>query len=150
MSKLPHTISGTSHIDKRGRLLFFNNFDMTSVKRFYLISSHKSLVTRHQSVRTWQGHKIEEKYFFVSQGAFCVGLVKIDDWQNPSEDLPVEQYRLDADSLKILHIPAGYANGIKVLRTNSQMIVFSTLSLDESKKDDHRFSPSLWLDWDKD
>jgi dTDP-4-dehydrorhamnose 3,5-epimerase-like enzyme len=156
MSKLPYIITGGSHTDSRGRLLFFNDFDMSDIKRFYQITSHQSQITNHQSpvtnhqtVRAWQGHKIEEKYFYVSRGKFLICLVKIDDWRNPSRDLPVTKYILKAASPQILHVPAGFANGIKALESDSILIVFSNLSLNESQKDDYRFDANLWFDWNK-
>ena len=44
-------------------------------------------------------------------------------------------------------IPLGYANGIKALETNSKLIVFSSQTLENAKKDDYRFEKNLWFDW---
>ena len=56
--------------NRSGEITFFNDFDLTDIKRFYVISNHNSPVTNHNQVRAWQGHKVEQKYFFNVKGAF--------------------------------------------------------------------------------
>ncbi len=57
---VPLSIKGGRHIDERGTLTFFNNFDMSPVKRFYVIDHPDTTI-----VRAWQGHKVEQKWFYV-------------------------------------------------------------------------------------
>ena len=146
MHSKPHIISGGSHKDNRGELIYFNDFDMSAIKRFYQITNHQSPVINDQ-IRAWQGHKIEEKYFHVNQGIFLIAVVKIDNWNNPSEDLKTEKFILTSKEPQILHIPAGYANGIKAIDENSILTIYSTVSLEESLKDDYRYDKNLWMDW---
>lgn len=177
MPNKPIIIKGGIHRDERGQLIFFNNFDMSGIKRFYIITtwsndsnssektnnfqfpvsgSHfpllrqtqKSVIT-HQAVRAWQGHKIEKKYFYVNGGSFLIAAVKIDNWQNPSPGLKPHVYKLTVHKPQILYVPPGYANGIKPLEQSSMLTVYSNLTLEESKKDDYRFDTSLWFDWEK-
>lgn len=136
-------IKGNIHDDNRGRITFVNDFDFNDVKRFYTIQNNSTEI-----VRAWQGHKFENKYFYVTSGSFLICGVKIDDWGNPSKDLTVKKYILTADESQILIIPAGYANGIKALEENSKLTVFSSNTLEDSMEDDYQFDASLWYDWE--
>jgi len=139
----PYLITGDSFTDSRGNLRFVNDFDFSDVKRFYQIENSSIDI-----VRAWQGHKTENKYFFVTSGSFIICCVKIDDLENPSKNLPVEKHILSADKSKILMVPAGYANGIKALEKGSKLIVFSSNSLEDAEDDDYRFDSNMWFDWE--
>ncbi len=136
-------IQGRSHEDERGKLIFFNDFDMSAVKRFYLIE-HSHVTT----VRAWQGHRKEKKWFYVIAGGFKVVLVKPDDWQSPSPDLQVDEHVLKAEDNRILSIPGGMANGFKALSNGSKMLVFSSFTVEESSADDYRFNKAMWYNWE--
>lgn len=140
MSK-PFEINGGLQSDERGRIVFCNDFDMKEVQRFYYIQQDISVV------RAWQGHKIERKWFSVVAGRFLIAAVQPDNWSNPSKDLSVQSFLLDAAAPSVLHIPAGYANGIKALEPDSILLIFSDLNMDEAKGDMYRFDPHLWFDF---
>lgn len=142
MNQFPNLIQGGSYEDERGRLTFVNDFDLSEVRRYYIIE-HPDL----NVVRAWQGHKKEQKWFQVMSGSFSVSVVKPDNWDNPSENIESETFVLKATENKVLHIPGGFANGFKALETNSRMIVFSDFSVNESKSDNFRFDSQLWFDW---
>jgi dTDP-4-dehydrorhamnose 3,5-epimerase-like enzyme len=137
-------IKGDRHTDDRGTLSFFNDFDMAPVKRFYVIEHPDTTI-----VRAWQGHKIEQKWFYVITGSFKINVVKPDNWEKPSENIIVKEFILGSDTNQVLHIPGGYANGFKALEAHSKLIVFSDLSTADAGKDDFRFDKSLWYDWEK-
>ncbi len=139
---MPQIIQGGTHEDERGRLIFFNEFDMAGVRRFYVIE-HTSV----EIVRAWQGHKKEEKWFCVISGGFKVALVQPDDWEKPSVELKPEEYVLKAEDNRVLYIPGGWANGFKALSAGSKMMVFSSFTVDESSNDNFRFDKSMWYDW---
>ncbi|MGN6531099.1 MAG: dTDP-4-dehydrorhamnose 3,5-epimerase family protein [Ginsengibacter sp.] len=135
-------IQGEQFEDSRGKLIFFNDFDMKNVRRFYLIE-HSDTST----VRAWQGHKNEKKWFYVVEGSFKIVLVKPDDWQNPTLNLPFEEYNLSASKTEILYVPGGYANGFQSVEPKSKIMVFSSFTVEESVKDDLRFDKNLWYKW---
>lgn len=137
-------IEGGTHVDNRGTIRFVNDFDMSPVKRFYRIAHPDVSV-----VRAWQGHRKEAKYFTCVKGSFLVCGVKIDDFENPSSGLKAEKYILKADEPSVLHLPAGYANGIKALEPDSELMVFSDKTTEEATGDQIRFDSGLWLDWNK-
>ncbi len=142
MSKKPYIIPGGIHTDERGSVSHVNDFNFAGVKRFYQVQNKST-----QTVRAWQGHKIEEKYFFVGKGTFLIAVVEVDDWDIPSENLQADSFVLKALEPQILYVPPGYANGVQALEKDSILTIFSNLSLSESAADTYRFDPSLWFKW---
>lgn len=134
MEALPKTIKGGLATDERGKVTFCNDFNFQNVKRFYTIEN-ASLDT----IRAFHGHKQEEKYMLVSSGKALICAVRF-----PEKENQVHKFVLSAHEPTILHIPGGYANGIKVLEPNTKVVIFSTSSVEESKQDDFRFAPDHW------
>lgn len=137
-------ITGNTHTDQRGAIRFVNDFHFEGVKRFYSITHPDVNV-----IRAWQGHKLETKYFYVSKGSFCVNWIGIDDWENPSQDLTIHTHLLSDQQSEILIIPPGHVNGFKALEPDSILMVFSDMSLEDSKNDDFRFPVTYWKIKDK-
>ena len=73
---------GGAYADERGRISFVNDFTFKEVKRCYHI-----MHPRTETIRAWQGHRIEQKCFFVPHGKFLLAWVYIDDWNAPSVHL---------------------------------------------------------------
>jgi dTDP-4-dehydrorhamnose 3,5-epimerase-like enzyme len=142
MKENTNLIQGGEFNDARGKLIFFNDFDMKDVRRFYVIEHPDSSI-----IRAWQGHKKEEKWFYVMKGSFKVVLVKPDDWDNPSPDLEPAEFILKATANQVLYIPGNFANGLKALEPESRIMVFSSFTVEESSKDNFRFDKGMWYDW---
>lgn len=138
-NKYPQLIKGGIHTDHRGQISFVNDMKFDVIERFYIISN-----SSENPLRAWQGHKIDNKYFYCIQGAVKVYYVKIDNWESPSKDLKVESVVLSAIESNVLHIPEGYANAIESLKEGSKLISFSTLPLDRTSDDDVRFESDMW------
>ncbi|WP_209329495.1 WxcM-like domain-containing protein [Lunatimonas salinarum] len=138
----PQIIQGGFHSDERGSIAFVNSFVFEGVKRFYSI-----LHPNTETVRAWQGHKLERKWFFVASGSFKLVLVKIGDWNTPLADGQPYEYLLDEEKPKILAVPGGYVNGFQATSPNSRLMVFSDASVEESVRDDYRFEKNLWYRW---
>lgn len=129
--------------DNRGSLSFVNTFPFTEFKRFYTIRNRAP-----GFVRAWHGHQYESKAYFITSGTVVVGAVKVDNWSNPSADLPVNTQIMSVDKPGILFIPGGHANGFMSLTNNAQVLLFSNFSLQDSLEDDIRFDPRFWNPWD--
>lgn len=142
MKSLPKIIEGGLAIDDRGQIAFANNFDFDGVKRFYMVSNHSA-----GFIRAWHAHKKEAKYVLVVSGAAVVGAVKIDNWKKPSKDLEINKFVLSAKKPCVLYIPAGYANGFRTLTDDTQVIFFSTSTLEQSADDDFRYPARYWDIW---
>lgn len=137
---IPIIVEGGLAVDDRGKLSFINC--ELNVKRFYIVSNHKS-----HFIRAWHGHKKEAKYVTVVQGSALVGAIEIDNWNNPSKDLKIHRFILSANKPSVLYIPAGYANGFMNLTQDTKIMFLSTSTLEESKGDDFRFDSRYWDCW---
>lgn len=144
MTEKPTIIHGGIFSDERGSMRFVNDFRFDDVKRFYFIKHTDTSV-----IRAWQGHQFEKKYFYPISGSFIVAWVKIDDFNNPSKDLIPEYHILSAQNSEIISVPNGYANGLKALEPNSEIMIFSDMNLEESVNEKIRFPSDWWFDWNK-
>ncbi|MFT5738255.1 MAG: dTDP-4-dehydrorhamnose 3,5-epimerase-like enzyme [Maribacter sp.] len=138
MSKIS-LIQGAVHEDPRGRLSFFNTFDLSEVQRMYQIEP-----ANEQIIRAWQGHKVEKKWFYCVQGSFIINIVKVTNFEHPSTDVIINQNIISAHTPNVLYVEGGYASGIKATSPNSKVLVFSNLSVEASKNDDYRFKADFW------
>jgi len=135
-------MAGGLAVDDRGELGFVNDFNFEGVKRFYTVANH-----RQGFVRAWHGHKREAKYVTAVSGAAVIGAVRVDNWDQPSRDVPVDRFVLSAHKPSVLYIPAGYANGFMSLTADLKLMFFSTTTLEQSQGDDFRFDARHWDIW---
>lgn len=138
-TKNARLIKGGIHIDNRGQISFVNDFKFDSIERFYIICN-----SSEQPLRAWQGHKIDNKFFYCAHGKVRIHFVKIDNWDSPSRDLKVESVILTTSESNILHIPEGYANGIEFIDENSKILCFTTLPLTNVHDDAVRYPSDYW------
>lgn len=137
------TIQGGIAKDHRGQIRFVNDFDMTQVKRFYIIKN-----TDTELVRGWRAHRMEQRWFYVLSGAFALDLVKIDDWENASPNLPVEKRILQADEQQVLHVPVGYGTAFQALEPDSELLVFADYGIENAKNDDYTWAVDYFVNRD--
>lgn len=71
----------------------------------------------------------------------------IDDWEKPSKKASVSRFILSAKTPQLLYIPPGFANGFMSLTADTQLIFYSTNTLDESQNDDFRYPSHYWDIW---
>ena len=146
----PRIIKGGVSTDDRGFVTFNNDFDMSAIKRFYMLENHQE-----GFMRAWHGHLREAKWITCVSGVAVVGTVKMvrDSFGHLTinegyvEDGP-DRFTLCPNG-NILYVPPGYANGHKNLTRNTRLIHFSSLTLKESLGDDFRFDASehgwIWI-----
>jgi dTDP-4-dehydrorhamnose 3,5-epimerase len=89
----------------------------------------------------------EAKYVTVVDGAAIVAVVEIDNWEKPSRNLKIHRFVLSAAKPAVLFIPKGCANGFMTLSEDTQLIFFSTATLEESWGDDIRYDAYYWDPW---
>lgn len=130
-------IQGGLAVDDRGKVRFVNNFDFKDVKRFYQVENH-----RQNFIRAWHGHKKEGKYVYVSRGSALVAAVDMDTEE-------ITKIVLCSSTPKILYIPPNYYNGFKNLEENTDILFFSTTTLEESAGDDIRQPYDKWNIWNE-
>lgn len=139
----PIIIQGGIHTDSRGTIRYVNEENPRHYRRFYLITH-----TDTNTVRAWQGHKIEEKAFYVIAGSFIIAVVNPAKFEQPDEIEKPDFYQLTAENLSYLQVPGGNYTGIKALTPVSTLLVLSSLDLAGSKKDDFRQPTDKWVEWD--
>jgi len=125
-------IQGGIAKDGRGQIRFVNEFDMSLVKRFYIIKNADT-----ELIRGWRAHRIEQRWFYVLSGSFNVDLVKIDDWESPDPALPVENVVLQADGMQVLHVPVGYGTAFQALEAESELLVYADYPVTHAALDDY-------------
>ena len=135
----PILILGGSHQDKRGVLKYNNNFDVTLVKRMYIIENIDTFFARG-----WQGHKIEQRWFTAVYGEFKIALIKIDDWKNPSKALEKVTFKISNKSADVLYVPQGYISSIQAITEASKLLVMADYRINEIQ-DEYRFSSDYFV-----
>lgn len=137
-------VKGGISTDERGAVSHVNSFDMSDVKRFYVIHQNEPSV-----IRAWHGHQFEKKYFYPLKGSFTIALVRIDNWENPSTNLIPQIFTISSQQSDVLCVPEGYASGIKANEPDSILMVYSNKLLTEAINDSWRYDKDLWLEWSK-
>ena len=132
-------IDGGLAVDDRGTLTFANDFNFYGVKRFYQVLNFS-----RNTIRAFHGHRNEAKYVYVAKGSAIIAAVELDKVESPSKKAPIHRFILSDKSPKILFIPPMHANGFRPLEKQTQIIFFSTSSLEESKDDDFRYPADYW------
>ncbi|MGV6945616.1 WxcM-like domain-containing protein [Sphingobacterium kyonggiense] len=127
-------IQGGIAKDQRGQIRFVNDFDMSLVKRFYIIKNADL-----DLVRGWRAHRIEQRWFYVLSGSFAIDIVKIDNWDNASQDLEVKKVILNSSDNQVLHLSTGYGTAFQALETNSEILVFSDYGIENATNDDYTY-----------
>jgi len=127
-------IKGGIAKDNRGQIRFVNDFDMSLVKRFYIIKNSDT-----ELIRGWRAHRIEQRWFYVLSGSFAIDIVKIDNWDQASQDLPLTKEVLKAEDGRVLHLSAGYATAFQALEPNSELLVFADYGIEHAKHDDYTY-----------
>lgn len=125
-------IQGGIAKDERGQIRFVNEFDMSLVKRFYIIKNADT-----ELIRGWRAHRIEQRWFYVLSGSFNVDLIKIDNWEGPDPSLPIENVILSAERMQVLHVPAGYGTAFRALEAESELLVYADYPVSHAPLDDY-------------
>ena len=89
----------------------------------------------------------EEKYIGCIKGTFQVSAVKIDNVKKPNKKNEIHSYFLNESNNNFVHVPKGFANGSISLEDNSELLIFSTSSIEESLNDDIRYDAEYWNPW---
>jgi|TARA_B110000114_G_C14962172_1_gene344826 hypothetical protein len=129
---IPSITNGNSYSDFRGKLYHNNSFDLTNIKRIYVIENASNFIRR------WQGHKTEQRWFYAIKGRFEIKLIKIDNWDKPSKHLKKIIFNIADQALDVLHIPAGYITSIESLTKEGKLLVMSDYKLGVIS-DDYKF-----------
>jgi len=133
-----NTLIGNAFVDERGILFYNNGLDLSEIKRMYVIENRDL-----HTLRGWQGHRVEKRWFIAVKGKFLIKLVKIDNFECPSDDLEVKSIELDSRMLEAVIVESGYGSSIQALEGESKLLVFSNYKIGEVE-DNYRYNPTRW------
>lgn len=136
----PEVIDIRLHQDDRGSVYCaMDNMNHCGIKRTYVVEN----LVRGQ-VRAWHGHQNAHTYMHVIKGS-CRLVARIID---PTDQTPDFEAVCSERKPQLFYVPPGYYNGAESLTDGTKILVYSTLSFDEVKKDDVRMSwdshPAPW------
>jgi len=131
--EMPKIFEGGKYSDERGSLLFNNDFNLSEIKRMYCIENADV-----DFVRGWTGHQVEQRWFSALQGSFTIKLIKIDNWETPSNNSEILDFELSFENLNVLHVPKGFVSAIQSKEKGSRLLVMADYFLGEIN-DDFRF-----------
>lgn len=134
------TIQGGIARDQRGHIRFVNDFDMSEVKRFYIINNVDT-----EFIRGWRAHRIEQRWFYVLSGVFVADFVAIDNWEVPNPNLPIKKMVLRANEMRVLHVPSGYGAAFQALEADSELLVYADYPIAHSALDNYTWSLDYFL-----
>jgi dTDP-4-dehydrorhamnose 3,5-epimerase-like enzyme len=126
-------LKGNNHADSRGTLFYNNAFDATAIKRIYVIENQTTNL-----VRGWQGHQIEQRWFSAIKGSFKIEIIAVDDWAHPSKELKRDTFVVTAETMDVLHVPAGAVSSIQSLKEGARLLVMADYSFG-ALNDEYRF-----------
>lgn len=121
----PELLQGGIFSDSRGKLFHINNFDLSPIKRMYVIEN-KSIL----QYRGWKGHLIENRWFYCLVGSIELHVAPISSFE--TKDPKIKTYNLNQEKINVLFVPKGYATLIKQSQEKSRLLVMSDYLLGES------------------
>jgi len=110
-----------------------NEADQREVRRFYIIDAFES-----ETIRAWQGHKREQKWFYPIKGKGLLKALDMLDYRDSAMQAKVSGFILEERNPAVLHLPGAYYNGIQALAPGFRLLVFSDFNLEDSEQDDFR------------
>ena len=128
---MSNLLFGGRHVDARGVLRFCNDFDMSTVKRFYTIAN-----SADQPVRGWIGHRKETKWFFPLRGVTAIEVEPMDLAAKDAE-CAKSSVVLAAEKPSVLKVEPGNWFCIKQ-DGSAEVMVFSDCKVGEFENDDFR------------
>ena len=128
---------GDKSIDERGILFHNNGFDLSPIRRSYIIEN-KNL----NYVRGWKGHNIENRWFTCVKGKIRIYLTSIENLENRIEKY--QYFELNEDKMDVLFVPSGHATLIKQITANSIIMAFSDWLLGESNDENLRWPSNIF------
>lgn len=134
---IPLLIEGGKSNDDRGILFYNNDFDLSLIRRIYVIENKNT-----NYFRGWKGHKIENRWFTCVKGKIRVYLASIENLENRIKKY--QYFELNEDEMDVLYVPAGHATLIKQITANSRIMAFSDWLIGESNDENLRWPNNIF------
>ena len=137
MKNEPTIIQGKKNSDLRGKIFHVNDFDLTPVKRIYIIENKNVFINRG-----WKGHMVENRWFFCSIGCMEIQIVPINFFTK--EKNKIVTFTLCEEDLNILFVPKGYATLVKQIKDKSRFVAMSDYLIGVSNDEDLRWNSNFF------
>ena len=129
----PQIIKGGISVDNRGKIFHNNNFDLSLIKRIYLVEN-----INVDYLRGWKGHLVEKRWFFCSYGIVEVHVTNIDCFKRRKPK--IFKFELSDENLNVLYVPEGFATLIKQKKPKSRVVAMSDYLLNTSNDENLRWN----------
>jgi len=137
MNNEPKIIQGKKNSDQRGKIFHVNDFDLSPVKRIYVIENKNIFINRG-----WKGHMIESRWFFCSKGSIEIQVVPINSFSERINK--IVKFNLSEEELNILFVPNGYATLVKQIKDKSRLVAMSDYLIGVSNDEDLRWNSNFF------
>ena len=134
----PLLIIGGKNSDRRGQIFHVNNFDLSPIKRIYIIENKNIFINRG-----WKGHMIENRWFFCSKGSVEIKIAAISSFLSNKKN-ELTKFTLSEDDLNILCVPKGHATMVRQISDKSRLVAMSDFKLGVSNDEDLRWEPNFF------
>ena len=134
----PLLIIGGKNLDERGKIFHVNNFDLSPVKRIYIIENKNIFINRG-----WKGHMIENRWFFCSKGSIEIKIATINSFFSTKKN-ELTIFTLSEDYLNILYVPKGHATMVRQIKDKSRLVAMSDFKLGVSNDEDLRWESNFF------
>ena len=133
----PTLIKGQMYSDERGKVYHINEFDLSQIKRMYIIENMN--IIDH---RGWKGHSIENRWFYCQIGEIEIHVVSIECFETKKPKIDI--FNLNSDNLDVLFVPNGFATIIKQNVINSRVVAMSDYFIGESDDENLRWDSDFF------
>ena len=133
----PIIIEGHIFSDARGKLFYNNNFDISPIKRMYVIEN-----INPNQLRGWKGHMIENRWFYCQTGEIEIQTVSLKCFEKKNPK--IEKFNLSDENLNILFVPKGFATIIKQNQNKSRVVAMSDYFLGESNDENLKWPSNFF------
>ena len=137
MNNKPKIIQCKKNSDHRGKNFHVNDFDLSPVKRIYVIENKNIFINRG-----WKGHMIESRWFFCTMESMEIQVVPINSFSERKNK--IVKFNLCEEELNMLFVPNGYATLVKQIKDKSRLAAMSDYLIGISNDEGLRWDSSFF------
>lgn len=137
MLQKPKLIKGKISSDNRGKVFHINDFDLSPIKRMYIIENMNI-----SDYRGWKGHLTENRWFYCQIGEIEIQAVSIECFEIKKPKIDI--FKLNSENLNVLFVPNGFATIIKQNVINSRVVAMSDYFIGESDDENLRWDSDFF------
>ncbi len=133
----PELIKGKIHSDNRGKVFHINNFNLSPIKRMYIIENINT-----EQYRGWKGHSIENRWFYCQIGEIEIQVTSLNSFKTMNSEMEI--FNLSESNLNVLFVPKGFATNIRQVKNKSRVVAMSDYFVAECDDDNLRWPSNFF------